>query len=108
MASKESLRERFKALVGKRQYGEIKMGKDMSEMLAFIDSCTKKEFESFSLLSTICGGERRIKVSPQFESTFLALSLEEKVAYYEGAVNSLLERQRETSIQFLTENEVEF
>lgn len=51
------------------------MGKDASELVAFMNSNIKKDFESFSIFSTICGGERRIKVEPQFESTFLALSL---------------------------------
>lgn len=59
----------------KRQYNGVRMGKDASELVAFMDSSIKKEFESFSLLSTLCGGERRIKVDPQFESAFLALSL---------------------------------
>lgn len=42
-----------------------------------MDSVIKKDFESFSLLSfTICGGERRVKIQPEFENSFCLLSLE--------------------------------
>lgn len=74
MSSKESLRERYVSVGSKRNYSGIRLGKEASEVVAFMDSSIKKEFESFSLF-TICGGERRIKVDPQFESTFLALTL---------------------------------
>lgn len=90
MSSKEALRERYQSTGSKRQYNGVRMSKEVSELILFIDNSIKKEFESFSLFSTICGGERRIKVDPQFESAFLALSLDEKITYYETAVNALI------------------
>jgi hypothetical protein len=42
------------------------VGREASDLLAFMESSIKREFESFSLLSTLCGGERRIKVDAHF------------------------------------------
>jgi hypothetical protein len=61
----------------------MNVGKDLNELLAYIDSIIKKEFESFTLLSfSLCGGDRKYKVDPYFESAFLTLSLEERINYF--------------------------
>lgn len=70
----------------RRQYGELRVGRETSDLLSFMDSAIKKDIESFSLLSTLCGGERRTKVDAHFEAAFLACSLEERLSYYERAV----------------------
>jgi hypothetical protein len=62
MSSKEVLRERYLAVGSKQKYNAVRMGKDASDLVAFMDSILKKEFESFNLLLSLCGGERRIKV----------------------------------------------
>jgi hypothetical protein len=93
MSSKEALQLRHKTASSNFGYNAGRTGKDASDLVAFMDNSIKKEFESFSLLS-ICGGERRIRVEPQFEAAFLTLSLEEKLNYYESAVNTLIEQQR--------------
>jgi hypothetical protein len=70
----------------RRQYGGLRVGREATDLLSFMESTIKKEFESFSLLSTLCGGERRTKVDAHFEAAFLACSLEERLGYYERAV----------------------
>jgi hypothetical protein len=84
MASKESLRERFNITNYKRQNEGLRISKELSDLLSFIDSSIKKEFESFNLLSfSICGGQRKnFQVDPNFEVAFMTLTLAERIAYY--------------------------
>lgn len=42
MASKESLRERYKAIGTKKQYNSVRMSKDLVELIGFIDAAIKK------------------------------------------------------------------
>lgn len=61
----------------------FRLGRDLHEILSFMESTIKKQFESFSLLSfSICGSEKRFKIDPQYEAAFISLSLEEQIMYF--------------------------
>lgn len=42
MASKEQLRERFQTTTSKKQYNSLQTGKDINEILTFIENSIKK------------------------------------------------------------------